>query len=123
MSEIKVSEHFSRDELVCHCGCGQCIIDNPLIAMAEAFREFIDKPMITHCVNRCVFHNKRVGGAKQSWHIVGKAMDFHVAGMSNKELHKIAKRAWKDKFILTGGLGIYDWGIHIDSAGYRTWKG
>jgi len=120
-SKKMVSPHFSLSEIECHCGCGQKKIDKKLIDMAEALRNYIGMPMITHCVNRCKFHNARVGGVPSSQHIKGTAMDFHVKGMKNKKLHKLCKKLWKKKDILIGGLGLYDWGVHIDSARYRRW--
>lgn len=119
----KVTEHFSMSEIECHCGCGQSHIDSKLMKMAEALRKNIDKPMITHCVNRCRKHNRNVGGVDNSLHIPGEAMDFHCKGLSVKKLHLLCMALWKTKTILTGGLGIYDWGVHIDSGSYRTWRG
>jgi uncharacterized protein YcbK (DUF882 family) len=119
----KATEHFSFEEIQCHCGCGQAIINAALLEMAEALRAYLGQPMITHCINRCVAHNAAVGGEKNSYHIKGWAMDFHCAGISMKELHEKCIGLWKSRSILTGGLGIYEWGIHIDSGPYRTWNG
>lgn len=118
---MKVGKYFSDSETTCHDDCGQNIIDENLITMADELREHIGKPMIVHCVNRCRTHNKDVGGVSNSLHVRGMAMDFHVAGLSNRKLKKICKKLWKNKYILNGGLGIYKWGIHIDSGRYRSW--
>jgi len=120
---MKVGKYFSEDEIKCKCGCGQAILDEKLIKMADGLREYIGKPMISHCVNRCKKHNKNVGGVSKSKHITGNAMDFHINGLSNRKLHKICKKLWKNKEILTGGIGFYPWGVHIDTGRYRTWSG
>lgn len=118
---MKASKHFSLSEITCRCGCGQVIIDKELYIILEAFREHIgNKRMITHCVNRCVLHNDNVGGVSNSKHIPGKAWDGHVHGLDNEKLHEIAKQAY-DEDIISGGLGFYSWGIHIDSGKKRTW--
>jgi len=126
---MKVSEHFSLDEIKCHCGCGQAIVDKRLYEIAENFREFvknetgIEHGMITHCVNRCVNHNRKFlsqGASPKSLHIKGRAMDFHLAGLPMWKQHQLAKKARKAG-ILPGGVGFYSWGIHIDSARSRTW--
>ena len=126
---MKVSEHFSMDEIKCHCGCGQAIIDKPLYKIAEDFREFVKKqtgksiPMVVHCVNRCKEHNKKFipqGASPNSPHIRGVAMDFDLPGLKMRKQHALAKRAYK-LGILPGGVGYYPWGLHIDSARKRTW--
>jgi len=120
---MKITEHFSHDEIVCHCGCGQGYIDFALFDMLEEFRKLAgNNPMITHCVNRCITHNKKIGGAKRSKHLSGRAWDGHVSNVQISKLHEIAKHAYETN-LLSGGLGIYDWGIHIDTGSKRTWEG
>ena len=119
---MKISEHFDSSEFVCHCGCEQMIIDVGLLNTAENLRNYLGKPMIVHCVNRCKRHNAEVGGHSNSYHMFGYAMDFHVKGLEIFELHSIIEKLWRDKNILTGGLGYYSWGNHIDVKNYRTWN-
>ena len=120
---MNVSDNFSKNEIECRCGCGQAIIDKNLYKILEAFRSFNgDKRMITHCVNRCPKHNRISDGVKNSKHVTGRAWDGHTHGMSIDDLHKSAQFAY-DKGIISGGLGFYSWGIHIDSGKKRTWKG
>jgi uncharacterized protein YcbK (DUF882 family) len=116
---MKISEHFDDSEFTCHCGCGQNVIHQELVDMLEAFRARVDKPIIVHCVNRCSQHNAVVGGVKNSLHREGMACDCHVKKMPIKELHAIALSS---EDILTGGIGIYDWGIHVDVGAKKTWS-
>ncbi|MGM3192817.1 DUF882 domain-containing protein [Dickeya dadantii subsp. dieffenbachiae] len=60
-------------------------------------------------------HSK--GVAKQSYHIQGKAMDFHIEGV---QLANIRKAAMKMR---AGGVGYYPQSnfVHIDTGAIRTW--
>lgn len=118
----KVSEHFSITEFRCNCGCKQTIIQPELVTMLEMIREKLGRPVIIHCINRCIKHNEAVGGVSTSLHIPGKAADFHVRGMKIKDLHEWAHYNHTLHNILHGGLGIYDWGIHVDIGRHRIWE-
>ena len=49
----------------------------------QKIRDNIGLPIIIHCWVRQVPHNKRAGStAKYSPHINGRAVDFHIQGMS-----------------------------------------
>ena len=124
--DLKISDHFSIPEIECRCGCGQNYVDTKLYEILEEFRFFAGrKPMITHCVNRCKEHNDKYlkyGASPKSRHLTGRAWDGHIRGMSISKLHEIAKKAYEEN-IISGGLGFYTWGIHIDSGRKRTWMG
>lgn len=53
--------------------------------------------------------------AINSYHTRGKAIDFSIDGFSARELFKIARKN------TTGGVGLYENFIHIDSGPQRTW--
>ena len=108
---MRVSAHFTEDEFTCRCGCGQCIVVPELVDTMEMIRNFIDKPVIVHCVNRCPQHNADVGGKENSEHIIGRACDFHVKWMRNKKLHKILLHMFDDDIV--NDLGLYNWGVHV----------
>lgn len=117
-----MSEHFSRSELACRCGCNQLIDENVPLDLLEFLRKYFDKPIIVHCCMRCEPHNKRVGGVDKSHHTTSSAVDFHVKGLSIKELHRDMKTIYAEKVYPNMGLGIYDWGVHVDLKGRRTWS-
>ena len=54
--------------------------------------------------------------AKNSMHLVGRAIDFKVRDRSIEKLEMVAKK------LTPGGLGIYSGFIHIDTGPYRRWK-
>ena len=114
----KLSEHFSVNEFKCR-HCGKVInIDPLLIAKLECLRASIgNKPILINSGYRCETHNKNVGGAKNSYHMKGKAVDIRING-DMKELAKMA-----DRIFYKGGVGIYKTFIHVDVGPSRRWFG
>jgi len=117
---MMITRNISESEIACHCGCGQSIIEMDLIYSLQHIRDIIEKPIIIHCLNRCETHNKNIGGVENSMHIKGMAADFHVKGVSIEDLHTRCMGMYNANFI-KGGLGLYDWGVHIDIGKKRNW--
>lgn len=81
-------KHFKQSEFTCKCGCGMNNIDLKLVKILDEIREHYGKPIIITSGCRCSTHNKRVGGVQGSRHVLGKASDFYVQGVSSTELLK-----------------------------------
>lgn len=124
-----MSEHFSVAELSCRCGCGYCAPSADLITLAEEIRAILDKPMIVHSCCRCARHNAEVGGTKESKHLTGHAMDFSVKNLAPPAICETIKTAYAAGGLpLLGGVGLYNWGVHIDidkaeDGHLRMWEG
>ena len=68
---------------------------------------------------RCAAHNAEVGGVANSQHLYGLAADLHSAA-SPAEMKAVAEEVLGH----TGGIGLYGWGIHVDTRpGYARWNG
>ena len=113
MAREMLSPHFAKDECACRCGCGLCNATPRLLMMAGKVRDLLGEPMIVRSVCRCAEHNAKTPGASPtSKHLAGKAMDFYCRRLSPLAVYK----AWYDgRLPELGGVGIYDWGIHIDT--------
>jgi len=120
----KLSDHFRRHELACHC-CGQCNVSPRLIEALEELRGLLsDSPIHITSGCRCVSHNDAVGGVHYSRHTVGEAADIAVQGHDPVE---VAMAAEKVTAIRNGGIGVYGSFTHID-VGYgddrpARWQG
>lgn len=63
-------------------------------------------------------HNARVGGAKNSQHIHGKAFDVDVSDLSREERVNLITQARAAGF---RGIGVYENSLHFDVGGDRAW--
>lgn len=108
------SEHFSEKELACK-HCGENRVTPELLDLAEKVRSILGVPMIVHCAYRCPIHNAEVGGVSGSTHVRGMAMDFHCDDLIMSDAyHTLIDMAKNGKLPELGGIGLYDWGLHID---------
>ena len=140
---MMLSPHFSVEE--CRCRCRRhtdaplCNVSPRLLSLAEKIRDILKCPMIVTSCCRCAAHNAEVGGSPTSKHLAGdkqpaRAMDFYCKELSPVAVYNVIVKAWRDgKLPELGGIGLYDWGVHIDTAkaddghlrrwDYRTKKG
>lgn len=88
--------------------------------MMDAVRKFLgDKPITVNSWYRPPAVNKAVGGASQSTHIQGIAVDFTVKGMTPWEVHAKLEPWWGDR----GGVASANSFTHLDCRGYKArWR-
>lgn len=85
-----LSEHFSRYEFRCKCGCGADHINPKLILVLQQLRYTVDMPVTILSGVRCERHNQSVGGASESQHVLGNAADVRVPGYAPTQIAAIA---------------------------------
>ena len=118
--------YFTRAEFKCKCGGKFCDgypaeIDMRMVKIADEIRARIGKPISINSGLRCKTHNANVGGVSNSHHLLGKAADLGCpSGCTPAQMASIAEEIMGD----TGGIGIYSWGIHIDTRSIKArWNG
>lgn len=118
-------KYFKKQEFACKCGkyCNgyPAEIDMNMVKIADKIRSKIGKPITINSGLRCKTHNANVGGVSNSQHILGKAADLGCpSGCTPTQMASIAEEIMGD----TGGIGIYPWGIHIDTRSIKArWNG
>jgi uncharacterized protein YcbK (DUF882 family) len=115
-----------RSECACnHCG------KVPSLAVVQETAEWLeevrhlvfgDRPMGCNSWCRCRVHNKAVGGAPNSLHMQGLAVDLVVKGLSPTQTWKLAK-THQGEGKLIGGCGRYASWVHLDRGPVRSWNG
>ena len=71
---------------------------------------------------RCKEHNAEVGGVANSEHLYGRAADLH-SSLPPSRLTQIAEQVTAEMIPGKGGIGLYSWGIHVDTGKYSRWNG
>ena len=89
-TDWKGVKYFRKEEFKCKCGryCDgyPAEVDPALLELADDAREHFGAPASVSSGLRCSIHNANVGGASQSRHMSGKAMDFCIRGKSAAEV-------------------------------------
>lgn len=102
------SKWFTREEFACKCGCGQDTVDAELLRLLERIREHFGAPVLIGSGNRCVEYNRDVGGSERSQHLLSKAADIEVVGVSPRRVARYATE------LGAPGVGDYESFTHID---------
>lgn len=110
LNDFQLTEHFNLREFQCKCGCQQVKIGHDLVMALEQLRRKMGVPITVVSPYRCPTYNAKVGGAKDSFHIQGRAVDI----TAKVDLNTICKAA---KEIGFKGIGKYPNQnfIHLDN--------
>lgn len=124
---MQITPHFKRSEFDCKDGTTYpegWIEDRlrPLCEALEKIREKAGGPLIITSGFRTPSYNKKIGGAKYSQHVQGRAADIKCSKVTPAELGKIIKAMMDAGEIPLGGLKVYETFVHYDQRGhYATW--
>lgn len=120
MSESPFNPHFSRVEFACRCGCGFDTVDAETLEVARAVRSHFGAPVIVTSGCRCESHNRAIGGAQHSQHVLGRAADIKVQGVAPGDVQD-----WIESRFPNASVGRYASFTHIDTRSYgpARWRG
>lgn len=102
--------NFKVKEFACSDG-SDVIIVHPLIPhICQFVRNEFDMPFTPNSAYRTVSHNKAVGGASNSNHTYGRAVDIPAKnGVTPKQIYDFLDKLLGEHC----ELGIYSWGVHV----------
>jgi len=119
-----MTEHFSREEFRSKDGAyfPKQVQDNLkiLAEQLEVLREHFQKPITINSGYRSPEHNEKIGGSKKSQHLLGKAADVVIEGVSPDEVADAIEFLIDNKMMKQGGLGRYDSFTHYDIRGKKS---
>lgn len=104
-----LSKNFSRREFACPCGCGFDQIHIELVKRLQKIREK-HGPLVINSGCRCERHNGRIGGAPESSHLAGWAVDLRCLGSFSRFV--LIRVLLKEGFQRIGVGGNF---LHVDA--------
>ncbi len=126
-----LTKNLSRSEFACRCACGFDTVDIELAPIIQdsadhfAAVDLIDVRIDVTGPNRCVDHNKSEGGAANSQHIHGRAVDYKLFNRATGEQIDPDRVAdyLDSKYPGRFGIGRYSNRTHFDtrSNGPARW--
>ena len=124
----QLTKNFRLSEFKCKDGTDvpddlrenvQLLCDN-----LQVLRDHIGKPIRVISGYRSPKYNRRIGGAKRSQHMLAKAADIKVTGMSPSEVKAEIVKLIKEGKMMSGGIGLYTTFTHYDVRGRNArWYG
>ena len=100
--------------------CSAEAIERNIISLArymDSVRAYLgNRPIIVTSWYRTLSENKRCGGAKNSQHLYGLAVDFKSNYLSPAEIYRKLDKWHGNK----GGLSAYYKFVHLDLRGYKA---
>lgn len=118
-------KYFKRSEFKCTCGGKYCNgfpvePDEKLVRILDKVRGKYGKAFSPNSSIRCSKRNAEIGGASNSQHLYGLAADISVPGVAPKTVAAYLETLLPN----TGGIGIYSWGVHVDTRKTKSrWNG
>ncbi|MFA5458050.1 MAG: D-Ala-D-Ala carboxypeptidase family metallohydrolase [Synergistaceae bacterium] len=109
----KITRGFRSTEFDCHC-CGKNFIDLGIVHRLQVLRDILQVPIIVTSGYRCGRHNREIGGAPNSMHLKGWAVDWTCSKI--EEAARLCEN-W------SGGFHYYpeEKFIHTDIGPRRRW--
>jgi len=121
---MKLTENFSREEFDCADG-SEMPTDvqlnvAELAVQLEIIRAHFNAPITINSAYRSPEHNQAAGGSKNSQHLLGKAADIVVKGVSPDDVADAIDFLIATGILKEGGLGRYNTFTHYDIRGTRA---
>lgn len=115
---MKLTENFDSKEFDCRDGSKMPpeVLENiKLVAgQLQILRDHLGESIHVNSGYRSVAYNKRIGGVKNSQHVIGKAADITVKNKTPRQLAAIIEKLITAGTLRFGGIGVYPGFVHVD---------
>lgn len=114
--KVQITSNFRVREFTCKDGSDTIFVSTELVKVLQQIRTHFGKPVTINSAYRTAAHNRTVGGSPTSQHLYGLAADIVVQDVAPKEVARYAETVLGGM----GGIGLYDWGVHVDVRANRS---
>lgn len=87
--------------------------------LVQRARTHFGRPVAIHSTYRAIPYNRSKASPDTSRHVFFNAIDHHIEGVNHRHLLDWYAQL-REAGAFAGGLGLYSWGVHIDTRGYNT---
>ncbi len=105
----QLSLNFTVKEFACKDGSDAIWIDEDLVALLQKIRDYFQAPVTINSGYRTAAYNAKIGGAKNSQHMLGMAADIVVTGITPIAVAQYAEH------LGAKGIGLYSDFVHLDT--------
>ncbi|WP_392419420.1 YcbK family protein [Capnocytophaga canis] len=122
---MQLTTHFTKKEFDCRDGSAmptQALENVKLLAKElQVLRDFTGKKITINSGYRSKTYNATLKGASpKSQHLLGKAADIVVEGMTPKQVAETIENLIKEGKMKQGGIGVYNTFTHYDIRGVKA---
>lgn len=121
---MRITENFSLSEFDCKDGTElpTALLPNvlDLADNLQVLRDYLGVPVSINSAYRTLEYNRKIGGATNSQHLLGKAADIVVESKTPDEVANIIKYLISEGKMVQGGLKAYKTFTHYDIRGYKA---
>lgn len=123
--------YFKLNEFECKCKDKDCLGKQPRLRVSQTLldalnriREELGQPVVITSGFRCKRHNTAIGGAINSRHMAGDAVDIRPASGSEEDLELLYEVCRREKAIVGLGDGRHKGFVHVDCrpGTRKVWK-
>lgn len=123
---MQLTKNFNLSEFKCKDGTAvPYYLQNTVKELAEnlqVLRDHVGKPITINSAYRTASHNRKIGGAINSQHLIGKAADIVIPGMTSSQVYAAITALIRAGKMKQGGIGYYRNFVHYDIRGwYARW--
>ena len=122
---MKLTRNFSKKEFDCNDGSN--MPDNVLYRVQklaiqlQVLRDYLETSIKINSGYRSPEYNYKIGGVRNSQHILGNASDITTKRYTPKQIYDSIEYLINEGLMLQGGLGLYNSFCHYD-IGYNGKK-